>query len=199
MNRLDRDMFYRGFRKKLKSALQPEEAERIWRDAGVEYARMLSDDPLLKQENGAMVIPAVAMYRTLAANGLDAERLLSEYGRDMGIKLAGIVRVITGIPGLPRLIWKKAGNLADSMSSEKKGYKRRLVSDPPAMYGVDILSCPYHELAKQLGEERAVMCICCMDKEYSQGFRMIRYDRNSALTEGAQCCEYRLRFDKDKK
>lgn len=199
MNRLDRDMFYRGFRKKLKSALQPEEAERIWRDAGVEYARMLSDDPLLKQENGAMVIPAVAMYRTLAANGLDAERLLSEYGRDMGIKLAGIVRVITGIPGLPRLIWKKAGNLADSMSSEKKGYKRRLVSDPPAMYGVDILSCPYHELAKQLGEERAVMCICCMDKEYSQGFRMIRYDRNSALPEGAQCCEYRLRFDKDKK
>ncbi len=192
-------MFYRGFRKKLKSALQPEEAERIWRDAGAEYARMLSDDPLLKQENGAMVIPAVALYRTLAANGLDAERLLSEYGRDMGIKLAGIVRVITGIPGLPRLIWKKAGNLADSMSSEKKGYKRRLVSDPPAMYGVDILSCPYHELAKQLGEERAVMCICCMDKEYSQGFRMIRYDRNSALPEGAQCCEYRLRFDKDKK
>lgn len=199
MNRLDRDMFYRGFRKKLKSALQPEEAERIWRDAGVEYARMLSDDPLLKQENGAMVIPAVVLYRTLAANGLDAERLLSEFGRDMGIKLAGIVRVITGIPGLPRLIWKKAGNLADSMSSEKKGYKRRLVSDPPAMYGVDILSCPYHELAKQLGEERAVMCICCMDKEYSQGFRMIRYDRNSALPEGAQCCEYRLRFDKDKK
>lgn len=199
MNRLDRDMFYRGFRKKLKSALQPEEAERIWRDAGVEYARMLSDDPLLKQENGAMVIPAVALYRTLAANGLDAERLLSEYGRDIGIKLAGIVRVITGIPGLPRLIWEKAGNLADSMSSEKKGYKRRLVSDPPAMYGVDILSCPYHELAKQLGEERAVMCICCMDKEYSQGFRMIRYDRNSALPEGAQCCEYRLRFDKDKK
>ncbi len=192
-------MFYRGFRKKLKSALQPEEAERIWRDAGVEYARMLSDDPLLKQENGAMVIPAVVLYRTLAANGLDAERLLSEFGRDMGIKLAGIVRVITGIPGLPRLIWKKAGNLADSMSSEKKGYKRRLVSDPPAMYGVDILSCPYHELAKQLGEERAVMCICCMDKEYSQGFRMIRYDRNSALPEGAQCCEYRLRFDKDKK
>ena len=192
-------MFYRGFRKKLKSALQPEEAERIWRDAGIEYARMLSDDPLLKQENGAMVIPAVALYRTLAANGLDAERLLSEYGRDMGIKLAGIVRVITGIPGLPRLIWKEAGNLADSMSSEKKGYKRRLVSDPPAMYGVDILSCPYHELAKQLGEERAVMCICCMDKEYSQGFRMIRYDRNSALPEGAQCCEYRLRFDKNKK
>ena len=199
MNRLERDMFYRGFRKKLESVLQPEEAERIWRNAGDEYACMLSDDPLLKQENGAMVIPAVALYRTLAANGLDAERLLSEYGRDMGIKFAGIVRALTGIPGVAKLIWKMAGKLADSMSSEEKGYKRRLVSDPPVMYGVDILSCPYHELAKQLGEERAVMCICCMDKEYSQGFRKICYDRNSALPEGAQCCEYRLRFDEDKK
>ena len=192
-------MFYRGFRKKMGSDLQPGEAARIWKDADDEYVRMISEDPRLKKDKGAMVIPAVALYRTLAANGLDAERLLSEYGRDMGIKLAGIVRTITGIPGAAKLIWKMAGKLADRMSSEEKGYKRRLVSDPPAMYGVDILSCPYHELAKRLGEERAVMCICCMDKEYSQGFRKIRYDRNSALPEGAECCEYRLRFDEDKK
>lgn len=37
--------------------------------------------------------------------------------------------------------------------------------------------------------------ICHMDKEYSQGFRHIRYDRNSAVSEGARACEYRLRFD----
>ena len=63
---------------------------------------------------------------------------------------------------------------------------------------VDILSCPYHELAKQLGDEKAVLCICHMDKEYSQGFRHIRYDRNSAVSEGAGACEYRLRFDPEK-
>ena len=54
------------------------------------------------------------------------------------------------------------------------------------------------ELAKELGDERAVLCICHMDKEYSQGFRHIRYDRNSAVSEGAGACEYRLRFDPDK-
>lgn len=41
-------------------------------------------------------------------------------------------------------------------------------------------------------------CICHMDKEYSQGFRHIRYDRNSAVSEGARACEYRLRFDSEK-
>jgi hypothetical protein len=83
-------------------------------------------------------------------------------------------------------------------SSEKLGYRSQLVSEPPEMYGVDILSCPYHELAKELGDERAVLCICHMDKEYSQGFRHIRYDRNSAVSEGARACEYRLRFDPKK-
>ena len=36
------------------------------------------------------------------------------------------------------------------------------------MYGVDILSCPYHELARDLGCEKAVLCICHMDKSIIQ-------------------------------
>ncbi|MBR3642516.1 MAG: hypothetical protein IKN57_03310, partial [Parasporobacterium sp.] len=46
--------------------------------------------------------------------------------------------------------------------------------------------------------EEAALFICRLDKEYTQGFRKIRYDRNSALPEGAECCEYRLRFDEKK-
>ena len=33
------------------------------------------------------------------------------------------------------------------------------------MYGMDILSCPYQELGKVLGDEYAVLRICYMDKE----------------------------------
>jgi len=95
-------------------------------------------------------------------------------------------------------LWRHVGAVMEKASSDKLGYRRELVSEPPDMYGVDILSCPYHELAKQLGDEKAVLCICHMDKEYSQGFRHIRYDRNSAVSEGAGACEYRLRFDPEK-
>ena len=49
-----------------------------------------------------------------------------------------------------------------------------------------------------LGDEKAVLCICHMDKAYIQGFRHIRYERASAVSEGAACCDYRLRFDTEK-
>ena len=171
----------------------------IWSQAGAEYRGILHDRPELKKHKGAMVLPAAALYRMLDMYVPDSVELLNEYGDLMGKRFAGYIHGITGIPGVSRFIWNHAEKLTAKMSSESMGYRRRLVSDPPNMYGVDILSCPYHELAKELGTEQAVLCICHMDKEYSKGFRLIRYERNSALPEGADCCEYRLRFDKEKR
>ena len=198
MNPLNRQWFYRGLRRRLITALGRAQANTIWDDAGKEYQSLLSGNAALKKHKGAMVLPAVALYRALTAFGADAEDLLNAYGDAMGRRFAGIVHCITSVPGVPGLIWRHVDSIIDRMSGENLGYQRRIVSEPPEMFGVDILSCPYHELAKQLGEEKAVLCICHMDKEYSQGFRHIRYDRNSAVSEGAGACEYRLRFDPEK-
>ena len=172
--------------------------DQVWRDAGEKYSGLLASQPELKRHKGAMTLPAVALYRALTARGEDAEGLLNAYGEDMGKRFARIIHALTSLPGADRLVWRHVGSVMEKASSDKLGYRRELVSDPPDMYGVDILSCPYHELAKQLGDEKAVLCICHMDKEYSQGFRHIRYDRNSAVSEGARACEYRLRFDPEK-
>ena len=173
--------------------------KRIWSEAGKEYDRIISSDPALKHHPGAMVIPSVALYRALDGEGSDAAAMLNEYGDSMGEKYARIVRFLTGIPGVSRLLWKNIDRIMDKMSGEKLGYKRRIVSEPPEMFGVDILSCPYHELAKQLGNEQAVLCICHMDKKYMKGFRRIRYERTAAVSEGAGYCDYRLRWDPLKK
>ena len=195
MNPLNRQWFYRGFRKRLAALLGKDAADRIWEDAGKEYRHILTSRPELKRHKGAMTLPAVALYRALTARGEDAEGLLNGYGEAMGKRFARIIHVLTSLPGADRFVWRHVGSVTKRASSEKHGYRSRLVSEPPEMYGVDILSCPYHELARALGDERAVLCICHMDKEYSQGFRHIRYDRNSAVSEGARACEYRLRFD----
>lgn len=192
MNPLNRNFFYKGFRKQLYTVMAAEKAETIWSKAGEEYRSILHDRPELKKHKGAMVLPAAALFRVLNLYAPDSVNLLNEYGEYMGKRFAHFVHNITAIPGVSRFIWNHVENLTEKMSSESKGYKRRLVSDPPHMYGVDILSCPYHELAKELGTEQAVLCICHMDKEYTKGFRKIRYIRNSALPEGADCCEYRL-------
>ena len=198
MGALDRQWFYRGFRKKLRSAFGHESGDALWNEAGREYADMLSQQPELRRHKGAMALPAVALYRVLARHGSDAEALLNAYGDDMGLRFQCMVRLVTRLPGVPELIWRHVAGIMDRMSGEALGYRRRIVSQPPEMYGVDILSCPYHELAKQLGCEKAVLCICHMDKAYMQGFRRIRYERTTAVSEGAACCDYRLRFDKDK-
>lgn len=198
MNPLDGQLFFRGFHRKLREAFGRDAADRIWEDAGKEYGGILSSKPELKRHNGAMAIPAVALYRALNAIGKNAEELLNAYGAEMGKRFARIVHAVTSLPGADRFIWRHVEGIMKKASSEKLGYRSRIVSEPPEMYGVDILSCPFHELAKDLGDEKAVLCICHMDKEYSQGFRHIRYDRNTAVAEGARACEYRLRFDPSK-
>ena len=198
MNPLNRQWFYRGFRRQLRAELDQARAEAVWQEAGEEYRRMLKEQPALKRHKGAMVLPAVSLYRALVRQGVDAEPLLNRFGDRMGRRFAGIVHGLTGIPGVSGWIWRHVDGIMHRMSSEKLGYRRRIVSRPPDLYGVDILSCPYHELARGLGCEKAVLCICHMDKAYMQGFRRIRYERTTAVSEGAECCDYRLRYDETK-
>ena len=198
MNPLDRQWFYKGMKKLLRLSLGQAEADRIWEEAGREYAQFLTESPSLKAHKGAMTLPAVALYRVLEAHGQDAKGLLTQYGDQMGERFARLVHRLTCIPGVSRLLWKHIDRIMDKMSSEALGYRRRIVSDPPERFGVDILSCPYHELAKELGKEEAVLLICHMDKAYMKGFHHIRYERTTAVSEGAECCDYRLRYDKEK-
>lgn len=198
-NPLDKHAFYRPFRKLLLRECGIRQGCRLWEEAGIELDRILAANPALKEDPGAMVVPAVALYKTLDADGVDAERLLNDFGDQMGERFAKLVHGITSVPGVSRLLWRHVDSVMHTMSGPKLGYERRIVSEPPAMYGVDILSCPYHELAKKLGAEKAVLCICHMDKKYMQGFRHIRYERTTAVSEGAECCDYRLRYDAAKK
>ncbi len=198
MNPLDRQWFYKGFRKKIKETMPAVKAEIIWEDAGREYERLLNEHPGIRKHPGAMVIPAVCLHRTLQKAGMDAESMLNEYGTEMGRQFAKMVHAVTTVPGADRLIARNAAFIGTMMSSEKLGYQRRIVSEEGTLFGVDIISCPYHELARQLGDEKAVLCICHMDQEYSQGFHHIRYERSSAVSEGAECCAYRLTFDPTK-
>ena len=198
MNPLNREIFYLPLRKELRGRFGNAYGTQMWTEAGREYAFLLESQPSLKKHRGAMVLPAVSVYRVLLKHGEEAEEILNAYGRRIGKRFAKAVYGITSVPGMPSLIWNHVEAVGDAMSSEKLGYRRQLVSDPPHMYGVNILSCPYHELAKELGCEAASRCICSMDKEYMKGFRGIRYERTTAVSEGAPYCDYRLRKEESK-
>ena len=88
MNPLNRQLFFRSFRRQMKRQLGQEKAALIWSEAGEEYA---SFSPALKAHKGAMTLPAVALYWALSRHGEDAETLLNTYGDHMGQRFAGIV------------------------------------------------------------------------------------------------------------
>ena len=199
MNSLDKQVYYLKLKRILIWKLGEAKGLKVWNDASAEYDRIMQTEPDLKHHKGAMAIPSVALYRAFKAHGIKAEEVLARYGTYMGKKFAKAVHTFSSLPYADRIIWANVDKVLHSSSSEKKGYKRRIVSEPPEMYGVDILSCPFHEVCKKLGAEKAVMSICNMDKEYMKGWYHLRYERSTAVSEGAECCDYRIRFDPDKK
>ncbi|MBR5091745.1 MAG: L-2-amino-thiazoline-4-carboxylic acid hydrolase [Ruminiclostridium sp.] len=195
MNALDKQIMFKKMKKILIRKLGEAKGSEVWNDAAAEYDQILHRNPGLRKHKGAMAIPTVALYRAFRRHGIKAEETLKRYGAYMGRKIGKIAHEITSLPNVDRKLWANIEKIVDSASSEEKGYKRRIVSEPPEMYGVDILSCPFHEICKELGCERAVLCICSMDKVYMKNLHHFRYDRTTAVSDGAECCDYRIRFD----
>lgn len=166
--------------------------EKIWQQAADDYDSIMSDS-CYKNHKGAFGIPAAVLYRALRKNGKDADRIMQKYGDLKGMQRAKALRKLTYIPFFEDIAWCFFSKILDIASSEKKGYKRHIVSTPPTMYGVDITSCPMHEVCKELGEENAVLCICHMDKNMAKGYRKLDFRRQTAIPEGAEYCEYRVR------
>ncbi len=127
------------------------------------------------------------------------ELMPARYGDRMAQRFAGIMYGPTGVPGVSGWIRRHVDSIMRRMSSGKLGCRRRIVSGPPDLYGVDILSCPCLEPAKESDEEKAVLYICHMDEDCMQGSRRIRCERTTVLSEGAECCDHRLRDDARKR
>ena len=197
--KLSQSIRFRGFRKVLISKFGETCAAEIWQDANANLASLGHWKPVLDSDSRMMILPAAALYNALRKHAPEkALPLLTDYGTQMGEKLARIVHSITSIPGLPKLLWRHMPELMRITSSPEKGYTRRIVSETKALVGVDILSCPLHDAAVKIGVPEAALMVCAMDKAYMTGFKHIRYTRTTSVAEGAACCDYRLRYDETK-
>ena len=88
-------------------------------ESGREYYEMLAQHPECKAHKGSMVLPAVALFRTLAAHGYDAEGMLNQYGDEMGARFARIVHGVTSVPGIDRLLWNRIDSIMDTGNANK--------------------------------------------------------------------------------
>ena len=200
MKELDRSFIYRKFKYVLIEQYGQERAKAIWNDADVELKHLLKLHRDIGTDEKMMVLPLYALYVTLKLHGIeDAINILEMYGKQAGDNLSAMIHKITSIPGLSKLLWHNMPKLMRITSSPVKGYERRIVSESKELVGVDILVCPMFEMAKKLGTPEITSVICLIDRGQMTGFKHIDYTRTKALGNGDEFCDYRLKFNLDKK
>ncbi len=192
---LDKSFIFKSLKKDLIKEYGCEEAERVWKKAGENLSSFRKEHPDMDSDSRNFIMPIAALYSAKP----ESLPLLKNYGTEVGRKIAGAVYGITSVPGVSKLLWKNMPELMHKMSSPEKGYKRRIVCETKELVGVDILECPLHQAAVKLGVPQTASVICAMDKAYMTGFKYIEYTRTKAIGEGDAFCDYRLKFDKNKK
>lgn len=189
-HKLEKSILFRGFFKDLAARYGTQAASAIWADAEAELGRLAAGHPDAERRDLTMVFPAVALYRAIERNRPgDALAVTREYGTKAGKRLRNIIRKITLLPGFPLLIWKKMPAIAKKMTD---GYECEDVVVDKHHCSLRITGCPIYSRTMALGCPEAVQLICCMDKEYLNGFRGVEYTRNHSLAEGDACCDYLL-------
>ena len=187
---LERSIVFKGFKKELIEKYGKETAENIWNDAEKEYRKLVSDEPDADKSDRSYVFPVVALYRCVERYAPDDALFLTRsYGTKTGLKMKKLFSYITALPGIPSFMWKNMDRIAEKLS---EGYEVRDLKVSSSLCHMDIVMCPLYEKAKKLGTPEAVQMICCMDREYMNGFRGIDYRRTKSVAEGDECCDYRL-------
>lgn len=200
MNKLGKSMVYRGFIQVLEKEFDKEIARRIWTEANQYLSQLEHTYPDIAGDSKMMVLPAAALYKALYQYAPEQSlALLREYGTKTGNKISKMIHAFTSIPGVSGLLWRNMPKLMRKMSSPEKGYTRQIVSETKELVAVDILSCPLHDAALQIGVPEAAQIVCAMDKAYMTGFKYIHYTRSTSVAEGDRCCDYRLSYDKNKR
>jgi hypothetical protein len=190
-NTLKKSSIFKRFYSELAEKYGKAKAKDIWDYAEEEFSRLKNAEPSADKASVSYVFPAVALYRSVEHfYPGEALAVTRGFGTKMGRRLQGIFSKITAFPGIPSLMWKRMDRIAAKLSD---GYEieNLLVTEDKCF--MDVVSCPLYDKALELGTPNAIQMICCMDKEYMNGFRGGDYKRTKSVAEGDDCCDYRLK------
>jgi hypothetical protein len=181
---------FKKFKKDLVAKYGADKADEIWWDANAEFLKLEANEPEADKTSRAYVFPVVSIYRAVEKYApRDVLEITRAFGTKTGLQLKKKFGRITALPGIPALMWKNMDKIAAKLSD---GYDiENLLIEKDKCF-MDVTGCPLYDKAKVLGTPEAVQMICCMDKEYMNGFRGVDYKRTKSVAEGDDCCDYRL-------
>lgn len=191
-NVLDKNKFFAKFKKMILTQFGEEEGNALWEHAGKISADLLAGHPQAVPDAKNVAYPMAGIYLALQekVSKEEARKLMIDYAPSAGEDVKRQLAKLTGLPGLPKLIWRHREAIMRSSGSEKKGYRSKIIDvgvDSVTMY---VYACPIHETLKELGMPEIAPVMCAIDKIYTTGIRGVRYHRQKSVAEGDEYCDY---------
>jgi len=185
-------MFFAGLKAVILAKFGEQDGAALWKKAGNYSMKLIRENKGAVKDARNVAYPMAGIYLALQekVSKEEALKLMMDYAPSAGEAVKAKLAALTGIPGLPRIIWRNREAIMRSAGSEKKGYKSRIVDvgkDSVTMY---VYSCPIHETLKALGMPEIAPVMCAIDKIYTTGIRGVCYHREKSVAEGAEYCDY---------
>ncbi len=191
-NVLDKNMFFAKFKNVILAQFGEEEGNALWENAGKISADLLTGHPKAVPDAKNVAYPMAGIYLALQekVSKEEARKLMMDYAPSAGEDVKRKLAKLTGFPGLPKLIWRHREAIMRSSSSEKKGYKSKIIDMGEESVTMYVYACPIHETLKALGMPEIAPVMCAIDKIYTTGIRGVHYHRQKSVAEGDEYCDY---------
>lgn len=178
-----------------------EEYRRIRSEANALYQKLTDENrdlpKALRQHTSTNIFPAIAVYKTLLAHGMEREQAVDVIRRffyrvcDIMFKPVAWVQHIAG-----NYHRYPAGMVRHSLRdfSPDAGFEYRMPEKPnPAVARFDIVSCPYFSMCKKYDCLELNPAFCDSDDaKYGRLHRNLKWARTGTIGKGAPCSDFRI-------
>ncbi len=184
-----------------KPKFSQEEYREIVREADTLFNKLSDENrhlpKALKKHTGTNIFPAIAVYKTMVAHGMEAEdatdvirRFFSKLCRVIFTPVSWYQHICGNYHRYP------AGMVKNSQRdfSPEAGFEYRMPEKiNPAVARFDIVSCPYHAMCEKYHCLELNPAFCDSDDEkYGHLHRNLKWARTGTIGKGAPCCDFRI-------
>lgn len=178
-----------------------EEYRAVVKEAISLYQQLLKENSdaskALKQHTTTNIFPAIAVYKTLKAHGIDTQEAVDVVGRFFYSICKTMFRPVAWYQHIAGNYHRyPAGMVKNSLRdfSPDAGFEYRMPETVnPAVARFDIISCPYYAMCKKYDCLELNPAFCDSDDaKYGNLHRNLKWARKSTIGHGASCCDFRI-------
>jgi hypothetical protein len=150
----------------------------------------------LRMHVNQKILPGVALYRCLLAQGLPADEAVAAAEKLLAVQILTNMRLARLAAWLPNsyAIFRFVSKQQLRQQFPPEGWQIQMRRDTPDCLEFDITRCIYLETITALGHPELVPAFCRLDSLLGEAMASYaRFERSGTLGMGAACCDFSYR------